>query len=110
MLGKKVLLVLFCCLPMVAAAKVQVPTDPDFRRLVGKCPGLMQELKKTAKDFNEIARRERVSTVTLQGNFNQIVVDIAIILEENRRKKCERSFKSVWHHRDEVFDHFDYDG
>ena len=105
----KILLVTTFLLPIIASAKVAVPNDAKFRRLVQQCPGLMQELQKTAKDFNKLAKRERISTTTLQGNFNEIVVDIAIILEEGRRKKCERSFKSVWHRRDELFDYFDYD-
>ena len=109
-LPSKTLLVLFFLVPVVAFSKVKIPDDAKFRRLVRRCPGLMSELKKTAKGFNDLARKERVSTVTLQGNFNKIVVDIAIILEEGSRKKCERSFKSVWYHRDEVYDHFDYRG
>ena len=103
----KALIIFFVCIPMVASAKVTVPTDTKFRRLVRQCRGLMQELQKTAKAFNNLARKEGVSTVTLQGNFNMIVVDVSIILEEGGFKKCERSFKSVWYNRDQVFDYFD---
>ena len=92
---------------MLASAKVAVPNDAKFRRLVKQCPGLMKELKETAKDFNILAKRENISTVTLQGNFNQIVVDVYIILEEGSRKKCEKSFKSVWYHRDALIDQYD---
>ena len=104
----KIVLFVAIFFPMMASATVRIPKDVKFRRLVEKCPGLMQELEKTAREFNVLARRAQVSTVTLQGNFNKIVVDIAIILEEGSRKKCERSFKSVWYHRDEVFDLLGY--
>ena len=107
-MGLKILLVALLFFPMFASAKVIIPNDTKFRRLIRQCAGLEKELGKTVRDFNRLARRKKVSTVTLQGNFNRIVVDVYIILEEGSRKKCERSFESVRYHRDQLFDYYDY--
>ena len=109
MLFKKTILIFCLTFPFLASATVSVPKDSRLLLLVRECSGLMKELQLTARQFNTLARINGVSTTTLQGDFNQILVDVRLILEKGGKGKCNRAFESVEYRRQKTFDYYDYE-